>query len=162
MCSPAAPGAAPARWNLGSGESGDEVVRHAGAERSPPQVARAEHRLGPRLPPGQGRLVRLSHQREWVAILDEGRHLAEADVGGERRIRRPRAGLVDVAQPTMLRNRVEDQLGATTRQGGLIADVERGDEVGESLSGDTGSEVGRPLGERAAPIRTSGDLPGDR
>ncbi len=83
-------------------------------------------------------------------------------MGGERRIHRARAGLVDVKQPTARRNRVEDQLGTTERQGRLIAGVERGKEAGEDLPRDIGGEVGRPLGERAAHVRTSGHLPGDR
>ncbi|GAA3228056.1 hypothetical protein GCM10020256_39940 [Streptomyces thermocoprophilus] len=90
------------------------------------------------MPPGQGRLVRLSHQLQWVAILDEGRHLAKMDVGGERRIHRARAGLVDVAQPAVCRYRVEDQFGAAARQGGLVAGVERREEAGEGLPRDIG------------------------
>lgn len=122
----------------GAGEGGGEVVRHAAAERSRPQVARAEHRLGPRLPPGQGRLVHLSQQRQWIAILDEGRHLTEANAGSERRIHRSGAGLVDVTQPPACRNSVENQLGAATRQSGLITGVERGKEAGEDLPRDLG------------------------
>ncbi len=83
-------------------------------------------------------------------------------MGGEGRIHRSRAGLVDVAQPPVCRYRVEDQLGATARQGGLISGVECGEEAGEDLPRDLGGEVGRPLGERVARVRASGHLPGDR
>lgn len=60
---------------------------------SPPTgaVRRARTRPTP-LPSGQSLLVGFGGQHARVGVLDEGRHLAEADVRGERQIRRCRSG----------------------------------------------------------------------
>lgn len=144
------------------GEHGDKVVRHAGAEGRGPQDGCAQHGLRPRLPPGRPRLVGLGRQGARVGVLDERWHLSEAEVRGEGRVDRSRVGLVDVAEPAVCGDRIEDQLGATERDIGLVAGFKRDEKVGKDFPRDVGGEVGGPLSDRAARVRASGDLPGDR
>jgi hypothetical protein len=86
-------------------------MRHAGAEGRSPQVRRVHGGLGPRLPANRSHLVRLDRQEARVRVLDERRNLTEAETSGEGGMHRRRPRLVDVAEPAVRGDRVENRLG---------------------------------------------------
>lgn len=111
-------------------EAADGATRSWGtlAAKEPPTGRGPERGPGPRLPSGRSHLVVLGGQGARIGVLDEGRHLAEADVRGEGRVRRSRMGLVDVAEAAVCRDNVEDCLGAwrTTRRDDRARRARRG------------------------------------
>lgn len=121
---------APGHWGRRrerGGKRSDQVVGDTGAEGRAPEVGDAEYRLSPCLPT---ELI-----RPWIIILNQRRQQLQGDAAREGGVSRGGLTPIQIADPALGAQRVEDRLGPGGANVRNRTRAERDEEIGQGLVG---------------------------